>query len=67
MTPEAAAYNLEFLKTKAFYDMKPRNVTDVIPTEDQVHDGDFFGILVCHMMQLSHCFADGLLTAVGRD
>jgi len=37
---------MEFLRTKAFYDMKPRNITDVIPEPEAINDGDFFGVLV---------------------
>eukprot|EP01147_Barroeca_monosierra_P011099 gene11099-3165_t len=42
---EIAEYNAEFLRSKAFYKLPRRNTTDVIPKEDDVQDGDFFGIL----------------------
>jgi hypothetical protein len=37
---------MDFLRKKAFYDLEPRNITDVIPNSDDVRDGDFFGVLV---------------------
>jgi hypothetical protein len=40
-----AEYNAAFLRSKAFYTLEHRNVTDVIPDASQIQDGDFFGIL----------------------
>ena len=44
--PKIQAYNMEFLRTKAFYDLEPRSITDVVPEPETVNDGDFFGVLV---------------------
>lgn len=42
---KVAERNVEFLRAKAYYKLPERNVTDVIPDESDISDGDFFGVL----------------------
>ncbi|EDQ85954.1 uncharacterized protein MONBRDRAFT_11335 [Monosiga brevicollis MX1] len=39
------AYNVDFLRAKAFYNLTLREVTDNIPDEADIQDGDFLGVL----------------------